>query len=217
MELSFPLQLTLVSQIGPSPLPNVIALGTDVADVKFNIRHTTSASLMSHPLLQTRPHIPFRLTSTRPWFGEPPSARRIPETVDIEQHRIVRRSLISIKLFTIYKHLFITRWHILAKVWFLNFARPPLIQPESERDWVEAGNDVTQATQTQINMPNFSKKCDLWKSNAELIRCRHLVRDCEKKLYVARWIEFIKWRHWEKPLTYFRGLVIFNDRWLLAL
>ena len=115
MELSFPLQLTLSSQIGPVPPLNVTAVGADVVDVKFNIRHTTSASLMSHPLLQTRPHTPFRLTSTRPWFGKTPSVRRIPETVDKEQHHIVRRSLISFKLFTIYKHLFITWWNRLSK------------------------------------------------------------------------------------------------------
>ena len=34
---------------------------------------------------------------------------------------------------------------------FLNFARPPLIEPGSERYWVEAGSDVIQSTQTQIN------------------------------------------------------------------
>ena len=52
IEFSFPLQLTSSNQIGPLPPPNVTAVGTDVADVKFNIWHTTSASLMSHPLLQ---------------------------------------------------------------------------------------------------------------------------------------------------------------------
>ena len=45
---------------------------------------------------------------------------------------------------------------------FLNFARPPLIEPGGERDWVEVGSDVIQSTQTKINMPNFSKKCDFW-------------------------------------------------------
>ena len=55
IEFSFPLQLTSSNQIGPLPPPNVTAVGADVADVKFNIRHTTSASLMSHPLLQTVP------------------------------------------------------------------------------------------------------------------------------------------------------------------
>ena len=37
---------------------------------------------------------------------------------------------------------------------FLNFARPPLNEPGREgkgRDWVEAGSDVIQSTQTQIN------------------------------------------------------------------
>ena len=138
MELSFPLQLTSESQIGPLPPPNVTAVGADTADVKFNIWHTTSASLLSHPLLQTVPQSPLRLISTRPWFGEPPSVSRIPETVDIEQHHIVRWSRISFKLFTIYKFFFITRSIRLSKFWLLNFARPPVIEPGSERDWVEA-------------------------------------------------------------------------------
>ena len=62
--------------MGPRPSPNAAYLGAAVAADKFNIRQTTCASLMSHPLLQTVPQTPPTLISTRPWFGAPPSAKR---------------------------------------------------------------------------------------------------------------------------------------------
>ena len=71
-----PLQLNPESQIGPRPSPNAARLGVAVAVDKFNIRQTTCASLMLHQWSHTVPQIPPTLISTRPWFEDPPSAKR---------------------------------------------------------------------------------------------------------------------------------------------
>ena len=55
---------------------------------------------------------------------------------------------------------------------FLNFAWLPLIEPGNARDWVEAGSDVMQSTQTQLNMPT-----SVWNATSEKVRLRSVVVD----------------------------------------
>ena len=89
-EFSFPVQRTSSSQLGPRPSPNAARLGAAVAADKFNIRHTTCASLMSHHQSQTVPQTPPTLISTRPWFGAPPSAKRTIGSEELKKKVIIR-------------------------------------------------------------------------------------------------------------------------------
>ena len=73
---------------------------------------------------------------------------------------------------------------------FLNFAWLPLIEPGNARDWVEAGSDVMQSTQTQLNMPT-----SVWNATSEKVRlssCRsvHFVRDRVRK---CMWPDRLGW------------------------
>ena len=76
-DASSPLQLTYLSQIGPLPCPKY-AFVLATPPPYDSSRHTTSASMLPHPSVQTVPHSPWYDTSTLPSYGTEPPTRRIP-------------------------------------------------------------------------------------------------------------------------------------------
>ena len=84
-----------------------------------------------------------------------------------------------------------SRWNRLSKFWrevliFLNFARPQ----GNARDWFEAGSDVIQSTQTQINTATSVRN-----ATSEKVRLKYVIVDIFlelwEKIYVARSIGLI--------------------------
>lgn len=66
--LSLPIHFMSSSQICPLPDPN--EGNVFVAPAYPSCLHTTWASYLSHPSLQTVPQYPTRNTSTRPWYED---------------------------------------------------------------------------------------------------------------------------------------------------
>ena len=78
-DLSVPTQCTLSRWIAPIPVPNSELLPEVIPLENPNCLHTTLASMLSQALLQTVPHSPESLISTRPFevFSKPLSMSRI--------------------------------------------------------------------------------------------------------------------------------------------